>query len=106
MAGETALKAGAGNCVWVRIPPGAPIIFAKYFEGIAMSLIDNNIFVVTKNDQFIIDDESPALPVDKNGIPIRIGDLLLLKHNGKHLRVRLMHYCGDGIWHIFGYGGG
>ena len=71
-----------------------------------MPLIDNDIFMVTKKDQFIIDDESPALPVDKNKIPVKIGDLLLLKHNGKRLRVRLMHYCGDGIWHIFGYGGG
>lgn len=71
-----------------------------------MPMIDNDIFMVTADDTFMIDNESPTLPVDKNGIPVRIGDLLLLEHNGKHFRVRLMHYCGDGIWHIFGHGGG
>lgn len=71
-----------------------------------MPIIDHDIFHITEKDQFIIDEETPSLPVDKKGIPIRIGDTLLLKHNNKKIHVRLMHYCGDGIWHIFGHGSG
>lgn len=71
-----------------------------------MPIIDNDIFQISKKDSFMIDDDSPTLPVDKNGIPIRIGDLLYLLHNNKRIRVRLMHYCGHGVWHIFGYGDG
>lgn len=71
-----------------------------------MPLIDDDIFMLTDTDSFIIDEYSPSLPVDKNGIPVRIGDYLRLKHNNKIIKVRLMHYCGDNVWHIFGYGSG
>ena len=71
-----------------------------------MPMIDHDIFHVTENDQFIIDEETPSLPVDKKNIPVGIGDTLLLKHNNKKISVRLMHYCGDGVWHVFGNGSG
>lgn len=40
------------------------------------------------------------LPLDRDGIPIDVGDELLLAHNGKQVSVRSMELRGDGwiIW--------
>lgn len=58
--------------------------------------------ICLNNDiSFMIDRDTPPFPTDKNDIPIHVDDTLHLLHNDKISKVRILHYCGNGIWHVF-----
>lgn len=80
--------------------------FVKPGDKLPMPKIADQIlwFDITENDDFMISDRSPKLPVDRNGHTIMVDDILILHHNKHVIKVQSMIYKPEfKCWLIFGY---